>query len=485
MNSKAIIYRTLKTMTRPPSCSAAALVALAALTTLCALPAVAGGLGEIDVTDYGAVADGRTDNTAIFQRALNDAIPGGAVVRVPAGQYYFAGTLDVPAQVVLKGVNAGERTYSQYANSGGNGGVDGRDVTPSTGTVFLVTAGAGNANGTPFLTLHANSAVKNATFLYPNQPDPMAIPTSPNWTPVLYPYTISMTGTNGSVDNVNGVNPYQFIEAADPGGHSIRENIRHVNGTPLMTGILIDADGDNSGNCADSVADVHFIPGWGAGTVLNWVAAHATAYYINRADDITLRGCFAFFYNCGFHFGVSYFGAASGTITNCGTDTCDTGVQIDNVDSDFGGLVFEGGAYSATGNGFAVNLNSLNSGDVTFNGSRFWGPQGGLVMNASQTGSVTSFIGCNFLDWSWGSSGLNPAATCIYGGNGANQSAASGKTRVAHCQFKRDQYQYTYTPGEAGFLFEGNNVVNGIHAQIIGAPQPSATGPNYIQVNNF
>jgi len=46
----------------------------------------------------GAVADGITDNTQAFQKALDTAHDaGGGVVEVPAGRYRVNGTLSIPA----------------------------------------------------------------------------------------------------------------------------------------------------------------------------------------------------------------------------------------------------------------------------------------------------------------------------------------------------------------------------------------------------
>ena len=45
----------------------------------------------------GAVADGATDNTAAFQKALDAAgQAGGGIVEVPAGRYRINGTLVDP-----------------------------------------------------------------------------------------------------------------------------------------------------------------------------------------------------------------------------------------------------------------------------------------------------------------------------------------------------------------------------------------------------
>ena len=49
------------------------------------------------VLDFGAKADGKTDDTAAFQKALDAASEaGGGVVYAPGGNYFFAGHLNLP-----------------------------------------------------------------------------------------------------------------------------------------------------------------------------------------------------------------------------------------------------------------------------------------------------------------------------------------------------------------------------------------------------
>ncbi|XP_062518237.1 mannuronan C5-epimerase AlgE3-like [Corticium candelabrum] len=58
-----------------------------------------------NVADFGAKGDGKTDNTASFQTALNFAGQAkGGIVLIPAGMFLFTGNLSVPQAVVLQGV---------------------------------------------------------------------------------------------------------------------------------------------------------------------------------------------------------------------------------------------------------------------------------------------------------------------------------------------------------------------------------------------
>jgi hypothetical protein len=57
----------------------------------------------VSVLDFGAKGDGTSDNTAAFQNALNSLQPLGGVVFVPAGNYSFSGSLNIPTATSLVG----------------------------------------------------------------------------------------------------------------------------------------------------------------------------------------------------------------------------------------------------------------------------------------------------------------------------------------------------------------------------------------------
>ncbi len=65
-----------------------------------------------DVTRFGIKADGKTDDTAAIQKALDAAAKQGGVVRLPAGKYLVAGSLKIPPGVALVGVARGPRSTS-------------------------------------------------------------------------------------------------------------------------------------------------------------------------------------------------------------------------------------------------------------------------------------------------------------------------------------------------------------------------------------
>ena len=58
---------------------------------------------QVSVIDFGAVADGVTDDTAAFNAAMLAAANagGGVVLAMPAKTHYIATTILIPANVIL------------------------------------------------------------------------------------------------------------------------------------------------------------------------------------------------------------------------------------------------------------------------------------------------------------------------------------------------------------------------------------------------
>ena len=114
------------------------------LTLLFPVVVFAGETEQFPVSDYfnvrsfGAVGDGQTDDTAAFQKALDAASKaGGGVVYAPRGNYFFAGSLNIPNAVTLAGL---------WQSVPAHNGLRDRGLPKPTddGTTFLVTVNAGN-----------------------------------------------------------------------------------------------------------------------------------------------------------------------------------------------------------------------------------------------------------------------------------------------------------------------------------------------------
>lgn len=111
-----------------------------------------------NVVNMGAKPDGTTDNTTMFQAALDEAgKAGGGTVLVPAGKFAIKGNLKIPAAVTLKGVfNMPPTTRF--------------DPAPDMiGTVLLAYAGRGSQEGEPFIRLAGHMAVLQGVIVtYPS-----------------------------------------------------------------------------------------------------------------------------------------------------------------------------------------------------------------------------------------------------------------------------------------------------------------------------
>jgi hypothetical protein len=219
------------------------------------------------VTDFGAKGDGKTDDTAAFQKALDKAAQaGGGVVVASRGNYFFDGHLNVPNAVTLKGIWESVPSHVGIRNHGAPKPTD-------DGTTFLVSENAGMEDGAPFITLNNNATLKGVVIYYPKQ-DPAAEPEP-------YPWTIAMRGKNPAVLAVELLNSYNGIDAM----HNERHLIRDVQGQPLRRGIMVDDIYD-----IGRIENVHFNPWWSLQPKLfKWQQEHGEAFIAIYVQHLLLR----------------------------------------------------------------------------------------------------------------------------------------------------------------------------------------------------
>jgi len=319
---------------------------------------------------FGAVGDGVTDDSAAFQSALstanNSGGVGGGVVYVPSGVYAFSNSITIPPGVTLQG------DWTDWS----------QDTNGVAGTLFKVYAGAGQSNGTPFITIN-RGALKGVSIWYPNQ-NPASI------TP--YPFAISIN-SDVVVQDVALINPYQGILAYSAAKHVISR----VFGSPLYTGIQVDEQYDIS-----QQDDVRFSPDyWPAsklpgssafgGAQATWMRANGVAERLYRADGEACMNVAVDGYKVGIYglLGVNGAPAASfynSTVSDCATAYLDA-AGGGNTGMEFTLCTLDGDA--------AVDRATNNSASAYFHTCQLTGRNGLAVRQNGGTGSTMQFQSCD------------------------------------------------------------------------------------------
>jgi hypothetical protein len=357
------------------------------------------------VIAFGARGDGKTDDTSAFQKALDSAAhDGGGVVQVPRGNYFFAGHLNIPNAVTLKGIWESVSSHVGIRNPGSPKPQD-------DGTTFLVTESEGDEQGSPFIILNNNSTVEGVVIYYPNQ--------NPNTEPKPYPYAIAMRGKNPAVISVELLNPYNGIDAM----HNERHLIRDVHGQPLRRGIIVDDIYD-----IGRIENVHFNPWWSMNPVLfKWQQEHGEAFIFGRSDWQYVLNTFCFGYNIGYKFVETAKGVCNGNFLGIGADDCYTAVTVENS-ARMALLISNGEFVSFHGpDPTMVRVGQHNSGSVRFVNCAFWGPCNQIASIAGK--GTVGFSDCTFMQWDSKKEGR------------AAIQATGGNVLIRACEFQENKAQ--------------------------------------------
>lgn len=371
-----------------------------------ALAAVAAPEADIcSVRDYGAKGDGKTDDTAAFQKALDAAGQGGGgVVYASRGNYFFAGHLNVPKAVTLKGVWESVPSHVGLRNPG-------RPRPTDDGTTFLVTENRAKEEGAAFITLNSDSTLKGVVIYYPEQ--------DPAEEPQPYPWAVALRGQNPAVLAVELLNPYNGIDAT----HNERHLIRDVQGQPLRRGILVDGIYD-----IGRIENVHFNPWWSMKPRLfKWQQQHGEAFIFGRTDWQYVFNTFCFGYNIGYKFIQPKAGLCNGNFLGIGADDCFTAVEVENC-APMALLISNGEFVSFHGpDPTMVRVGAGNTGSVRFVNSAFWGPCNQIARIAGK--GTVGFSDCTFVQWDRNREGRHALQV------------ESGTVLVRGCEFQEDKPQ--------------------------------------------
>ncbi len=383
---------------------------------------LAGGT-DMNVMDFGAVADGTTDNTAAFQKALDAAgAANGGVVNAPTGRYSFSGSLTIPKEVVLRGIYAYTPAHTGIRDTGAG--------KPIYGTVLMPRANAGNVDGPPFILLQTNSTLQGVCIHYPDQKPDVAPPTA-------YPYTVAMRGDNPALIDCELLNPFNAIDAS----RNQRALIRNIHGQPIHIGVFIDLIYD-----IGRIENVHWNPWWSMQKDLfEWQKANGVGFIFGKTDWHYVLNTFCFGYNIGYKFIDTKVGATNGNFLGIGADDCRTSVLIEQS-APMGILITNGEFVSIDGpDPTMIRVADSNTGTVRFSNCAFWGPAN---RNAVIGGKGTiGFSDCTFVNWA-----------CHQKPYYAIE-ATGGSLLVHGCEFKEDKPQISLGPGVQRAIITDNLLV--------------------------
>ncbi|GBC94952.1 hypothetical protein HRbin16_00738 [bacterium HR16] len=358
-----------------------------------------------NVRDFGAKGDGKSDDTAAFQRALDEAgKAGGGVVFAPRGNYLFKGHLVIPNGVTLKGVWESVPAHNGIRDAGLPKPTDG-------GTTFLITEGAGSEEGAPFITLNTNSTLKGVVLYYPDQ--------KTDDVPIPYPWAIAMRGKNPAVLDVEMLNPYNGIDATQ----NERHLIRNVHGQPLRRGVLVDQIYD-----IGRIENVHFNPWFSMKPKLfEWQMQNGEAFIFGRSDWQYVLNTFCYGYKVGYRFTQTKAGVCNGNFLGIGADDCLVAVLVEQT-APMGILITNGEFVSFRGSDpTMVRVAPTHSGTVRFVNCAYWGPNKQIAV--IEGNGTVGFSDCTFMQWDKDKEGRSAIQ------------ARGGTVLVRGCEFRDDRPQ--------------------------------------------
>lgn len=377
-----------------------------------------------NVREFGALGDGKADDSSAFQWALDEAgRAGGGVVWAPKGVYLIKGGLKIPVGVTLEGTFSAPPSHPGVRDPG-------LPKPGEYGTTLLAVANPGKEEGEPFISLTHNSTLKGVVIYYPNQ--------KPSEEPKPYPWCLQMRGNNPAVIDVELVNPYQGIDATQ----NQRHLIRNVHGQPLWRGIWIDQIYD-----IGRLENVHFNPWWSMSPkVFNWQMAHGEAFIFGRTDWQYVLNTFCYGYKVGYRFLQTEAGVCNGNFLGIGADDCQTAVLIEQS-APMGLLITNGEFVSFRGpEPTMVRVAETHSGTVRFVNCAYWGPNKQIAVVAG-SGTV-SFTDCTFMQWDKDREGRS--AIQVRGGT----------VLIRGCDFQENRPQVELAEGVRRAVIT-DNVVNG------------------------
>ena len=324
----------------------------------------------VNAKEYGVIGDGKFDNTAALQTALNAAKTKGPICYLASGHYRLNSSVVVPPGVTLCGASGGV-PHSEHP----------------IGTVLLAYGGKGKADGEPLVTLKPNAVIRNLVIHYPEQTLPDV---------VSYPWTIRGDGEMCQVLDITITNPYQALDFGTKWNEL--HIIRNVFSCPLKIGVYID-------QCTDigRIENVHFNPNfwtrmalkpkYPGGDIKGYLEKNLIGFKIGKTDWEYMTNCFVIFPLIGFHFDDFGHGPGNAVITQSGADICPVAVKVDRVQG-HAGVQFVNGQFMAT-----IEVGEKNQGPVKLTNCGFWGVPETKEQVVKRGPSSLMLTSCHFTGW--------------------------------------------------------------------------------------
>lgn len=379
--------------------------------------------GVFNAKDFGAKADGATDDTAALQKCIDAAAEKGGRVYLPPGRYLVQSSLNVKPGVAVLGSNEAPLA-----------------IEPLIGTIIMATGGRDNEAAPALFEMGNSSTVKGLTIWYPEQKPKDIHP---------YPWTFHLVGFDNTVEDVTLINSYNGISVGpEP---NVRHRIRSVYGCVLRRGLFVDS-------CTDigRVENVQFHCHWWSAAsiggdwdpVYKYMYENCEAFVFGRTDWEYVTNNFVFPAKIGFRFIQTKSGACNGHLTANGADACETSVLVEAIQPM--GLLITGGQFVAFNgqNPIELVVAPTCEGSVRLVNCAFWGPSN---HNAVIEGKgYVSFSDCYFSNWKKGSENM-PLIV-----------AKSGRVQVNNSSFATEQPSVELGADVQHAIIQGNNGVKGV-----------------------
>ena len=391
------------------------------------------------VREFGATGDGRTDDTAAIQSAIDKAAEKGGNVYLPAGRYLVGGNLDVKPGVTVMGVHDAPVGFNA-----------------PTGSIILATRGRGSEDGPALFEMGDSSMMRALTVWWPEQrPDDIQ----------PYPWAVHMFGSDNTVEHLTFINAYNGIRVGPE--MNCRHRVRSVYGCFLRRGVYVDNTVE-IGRIENCQFHGHWwtSPEFGGNweKTSNFMYENLETFIFGRTDWEYVTNNFIYACKVGYKFIHTEHGEFNGHLTGCGADGSGTAVLVERLQKM--GLLITGGEFVAFSGPDPVQVRvaeCCDQGSVRFVNSAFWGMSNHIAVLKGD--AYVSFSDCYFTNWKKGVID-NPLII-----------AEKGRVQIHNCTFDAPHPSVRLEPGLRHAIVRGNNGIAGVRIQ-------DNTGGNAIVADN-